>query len=480
MRRSDLAIAGGAGASLFALALAGGPAIGTGAVLGAALVAGVYLAPMAGLALMVLAGTALQTLGSEHITGLPLSLGKIAGAVTLLAWAARSAARRVPLSHSPQLLALAAFIAWLAVATLAAPDRALAVDGLFRYVQLALLFFMTASIAGESPRNLDRACLAVLTAMLLAALIGFAEFYVPSMSLESDDPSLVEGMVGSIIDRDSLDGVEVKRITGGMSDSNWLGYTLVGFLPLALYAFHRWRRPSARLAVLALAGLLGAAILLSFTRSALVAMAAAATVLLIRRRLPLLLAPAAGAAAALLVLVWNPAGIERVFSTEYSQAGSTPLRAMLLRGGAALIAERPLSGYGHSQYGPAFMTWLAGQPAGESVADWESNILKRVAAGEEQLEYIMPHNTVVQLWVEFGVIGVTAFAAFIWGIFRDLAVTRRFGSPHLGLLADCLAAGTTGFLVSALFGHLMLLKLVWILGGLAVAARRVALQETVP
>jgi len=92
-------------------------------VLGVALGAAIYAMPIIGLTLMVLAGTALQILGSEHAGGLPVSLGKIAGALTLATWAARSVLHRRPAPWSPQMLALMAFLAAIFLAVIAAPGK---------------------------------------------------------------------------------------------------------------------------------------------------------------------------------------------------------------------------------------------------------------------------------------------------------------------------------------------------------------------
>lgn len=476
--RSDLLAALAVGAALLAASAVAGPVVAAGGTLALAAAFVVYHAPMVGLAAMLLAGTALQVLGSEHITGLPVSLGKAAGALTLAAWGARALAQGLPLTYSPQLLALLAFAASVFLAGFVAPDPAEAREGLFRYAQLLLLFLMIAAIAGESARRLDAACAVLTAAMALSALIGLAEFFVPSLALDSDDPALVQGSIGAIVDRDSLDGVEIKRITGGLSDSNWFAYTLACVLPLNLYLFRRHASAPARLALLGAAGLQGVGVVLSYTRSALVAAVVVVGVLLLRRRLPLgpLLAAAVLGAAAL--AAWSPAGLQRVFSVEYAREGSTPLRTWLLLGGVSLVAERPVSGYGYNGFGPAFADWLAAQPdLDESVATWERELERRVAAGEERYEWVMPHNTAIQVWVEFGLLGLLAFSAFLLALLRDLRVARRFGDDGHALLSDCLLAGALGFLACAAFGHLALLKLVWILGGLAAALRRVALTD---
>jgi len=468
----------GVGAALFAAGAAAGPLIAVGAVLGVALGAAIYAMPIIGLTLMVLAGTALQILGSEHISGLPVSLGKVAGALTLATWAARSMLHRLPVTWSPQMLAQMAFLAAIFLSVVASPGQEDAMEGLTRYIQLILLTLMIANIAGESDRVLDQACIGLTACMSLSSLIGLAEFLLPDLAIESDDPSLIQGSIGAIIDRDSLDGTEIKRITGGLSESNWFAYTLVAVLPINLYLFFRFAGPVARLLILSAATLQSIGIVLSFTRSAVIALAVSVLYLLIRKRIPLKPLLLAGFLVAGGFTLWNPAGLERLYSVQYASEGSTPLRTYLFLGGVALVGERPITGFGYNQYGPNFMHWLdTAADVPESVLQWQESVESRVATGEERLEWIMPHNTVVQVWVEFGLLGLLAFAGIVFFIFRDLSVARRFGDPPRQLLADCLVAALLGFLVCSMFGHLALAKMVWLLAGYATALRRVAVES---
>lgn len=471
------AAAGAVGAGLFAAATVVGPMLAAGGVLAVGLAAVIYLMPVAGLSFMLLSGTALQVLGSEHIIGMPLSLNKIAAAMTLAIWGLRSILLRIPLTWSPQIPAVLGFVAAVAVAGLSSPDPAASMEGLTRYIQVALLMVLIANIAGESEQALDLSCLALTVSMTASALLGLMEFLLPSLSIEYDDPSLVQGNIGAVIDRDSLEGVEIKRVTGGLGDSNWFGYTLVCVLPLNLYLFHRYRGTWARLLILGATGLQGIGIVLSFTRSAIIAAAVSTLWLLLRGRLPLkplLLAGAVGAAG---FAAWNPAGLERIYSTSYAQEGSTPIRTYMLRGGWALIQERPLTGYGYSQYGPNLHHWMGREPMlPASVGAWERGLEDRVASGEERFEWVNAHNTYVQLWVEFGLPGVLAIAALYAFMLRDLRMAGRTGDPRWSLLADCLVASAIGFLVCCVFGSLLLIKVAWIVTGFAAALRRVALS----
>jgi O-antigen ligase len=464
-----------AGAVLFALSAALGPMIGVGTLLGLALLAVIFFYPIVGLALMLLAGTALQVLGSEHITGLPLSLAKVAGLLTLLAWIARSFIYRVPLTYSPQVPAFVAFALVLVLATLAAEDQAVAREGLFRYAQLFLLFFMIANIAGQSRTMLDAACLSLTVCVALSAIIGLLEFFVPSFEIDYEDPSLIQGAIGAIVDSSSIEGVEIRRVTGGLSDSNWFAYTLVAVLPLNLYLWHRYSAWMKRSLVLTAAALQSTGVVLSYTRSALPALGVAMAVLVLRRRLPLAPLAVVALIGTTTLLIWYPPGLERVLSMQYLQEGSTPLRSWLMRGSIALIQDRPLAGYGYNQFGPAFIGWLDRQPVDEAVDGWLSELHRRVASGDEQYEWVMPHNTILQVWTEFGLFAFLALMLIVFFSLHDLRVARRFGSPGERELSDCLLAGILGLAVCSMFGHLTLLKIVWILPAFAAALRRVAL-----
>jgi hypothetical protein len=471
---AELLAAGTVGAALLAAAALAGPTLVAGGVLGVALVLAIYLAPSAGLALMILSGTALQVLGSEHVIGMPLSLGKAAGLATLGAWLLRVVLQRRALTWSPQIAAFLVFLVAVWASGFVTPDPAEAREALFRFAQVFLLFFMIANIAGESEARLDHAVIALSASMTVSSLIGLAEFFLPSLSIDFDDPTMAQGSIGAVVDRDSLDGVEIKRITGGLGDSNWFSYTLASVLPLNLYLFHRATRTHWRVLIAAAAALQSGCVVLSFTRSAVMALVVAVVVLVVRRRIPikpLAVAVAIGLAG---LFLWNPPGLQRIHSVEYAKAGSTPLRSLMLHAGADLILQKPITGYGYYQFGPNFMQWLRNRPGLDpEIEHWEDETIRRVNSGAERFEWIMPHNTLVQVWVEYGLLGTWAFAAFVWLFLRDVRIAQRTGGPGETLLADCLLAGGLAFLVCAVFGHLLLLKIVWMLGALAAGLRRV-------
>jgi hypothetical protein len=478
MRQPVALIPAAVGVSLFAAASVAGPMIAAGGVLAVGLAAAIYMLPVIGLAFMILSGTALQVLGSEHIIGLPLSLNKIAAGMTLVIWSARSILLRIPITHSPQMYAILAFVLAVAASGAVSPDPRESMEGLTRYIQVALLMVMIANIAGENENTLDISCIALTASMAASTLLGLMEFLLPSLHIEYDDPSLVQGNIGAVVDRDSLDGVEVRRVTGGLGDSNWFGYTLAVVLPINLYLFHRYQGTVARLVIVGVAALQGMGIVLSLTRSAIIAAAVSVLWLLIRGRLPVKPLIVAGLAGFAFFAAWSPAGIERLYSSAYAQGGSTPMRSVMLNGGFALIQERPLTGFGYNQYGPNLHAWMREQPdLHPDVAEWERKLEQRVADGEERLEWINAHNTYVQLWVEFGLPGVLAIGALFVAMLLDLRLAWRIGDERQKLLAECLIASALGFMVCCAFGSLLLTKIAWFVTGSSAALRRVAVQR---
>lgn len=476
MGRHQALIPIGIGAGLFGAAAIAGPMLAAGGVLAVVLAAAVYAWPIIGLGMLVLSGTALQILGSEAVTGLPLSFNKAAGALMVAVWVARSVLHRIPITWSPMLPALGVFIFAVWASGFVSPDPGEAREGLVRYVQLAVLTFMIANIAGENERTLDLAVIAFTASMTLSAIIGLMEFLLPSLALDGDDPTQGANSIGAVIDSDSLDGVLIKRVTGGVSESNWFSYMLAAVVPLNLYLFHRFSGALARTLILAAVALQSVGIVISLTRSGVMALGVSVIWLVLRGRLParpLLLAAFVAAAG---FLAWNPAGLERLYSIQYARdGGSTNQRTYLLLGGVALVQERPLTGWGYNQYGANFMAWLAAQPdVPAEISGWERHMETRIAQGHERIEWIMPHNTAVQVWVEFGLLGMITFCAFYLLMLRDLRLVRRFGDPPRRLLADCLVASSLGFVVCAFFGHLALAKTLWMLAGYAAAVRRVA------
>jgi hypothetical protein len=474
-----LAGLGVAGITLLFVGL--GPTRSVAAVAGVAVTFAMLEWPLLGLVLVILSGTCFQVLGSESITHLPTSLGKMFGMMAIGMWLLKWARDRVPWTYTPQLLALLAYVgAMLVVTVLVRPDEPAAENGFMRFLQVFVVFWLTANLAGTDRRALLIGCGALTAGLAICGIIGTLEHFVPSFAVESDDPSLRSGAVGAIIDHDSLEGVSLRRITGGLGDSNWLAATIAAVLPLNLFWWWLARSFTARLLVAAVAGLQLLALVLSYTRAGMIAVAAAALFLVWRRVISARLLVWAGVGMVLVGLVWLPPGFaDRIFSVKYLEEGSTPMRKDLTGSALRFALERPLLGYGYGQFGVQFIARL-NTDLSNRVGAWGFELARAIEEGRELVQDIGTHNTFLEIMVEYGLLGLVPFVAFIVCAFRDLRCSERWGNEEQRLLAICIAAGIVAFCVCGMFVHAKYLKVIWFLAGLAAAQRRAVLTASWP
>jgi putative inorganic carbon (HCO3(-)) transporter len=278
------------------LALAAGLAVAllplphAGLILVAALVLiATLIEPLAGLLLTLLAGP-FGALESVILGGTSFDSGQLLLLLTLAAWLARSVARReirLPRPDRTVALALALFVAIGALSLLHAPSLSSGLKELVKWVQIALVAWFAANAAGRRSRA-GWVVAAVLLSGLSQALIGIWQFGLRGHGPEHFE--LVIGFRGRIL--------EAYRAYGTFEQPNPYGGFLGLILPLALgWGVGQWagwlcqRRPRPVLLTLLLpwvaAGLLGAALLASWSRGAWLGAAAAVAAMLLylpRRR----------------------------------------------------------------------------------------------------------------------------------------------------------------------------------------------------
>jgi hypothetical protein len=456
-----------------------GPYKSIGAAVGLALVLAIFEWPIIGLVAVVLSGTCFQIIGSDMITGLPLSLGKLFGLLAMGAWLLRAIRNRIPCTYSPQLLALLCYLgAMFVVGVLVHPVEPADENGIMRFFQVAVVFWLTANLAGTDRRALLIGCASLTAGLAISGFTGVLEHFIPSFAVESDDPALKFGALGAVIDHDSLEGVDLRRITGGLGDSNWLAVSVVAVLPLNLFWWRLARGHVARSLVLGVTGLQLLALLLSYTRSGFIGLAAAVLFLAWRRVISVRLLAFGGVVAILLGLIWLPPGFaDRMFSVKYLTEGSTPMRQDLTGSALGFALEHPLLGHGFGQFGVEFVARLNTSLANK-VGAWGFELARAIDEGREYKHNIGTHNLYLEIAVEYGLLGLVPFMAFLVFALKDLRCGERWGNEEQRLLAICIAAGLISFFICGLFVHAKYLKILWFLAGLAAAQRRVALSGT--
>lgn len=450
-------------------------------IAGSVLVLAILIRPALGLIMLIFAGTCFQILGSSHLSGLPISAGKILGILTLAAWLLQTMQQRLPFTYTPQMNALAIFTIVVVVSAAIFPSKEISLEGVFKFLQVYLFYFLIANLAGESKKNLLLICAGLTVAMSISGLIGIMEHFIPSFAIESDDPRLGMGVVGAVLDRESVAGVNIKRITGGIGDANWLAYTMAATLPLNVFWWRKYQTFWPRIFILIATALQLAGLILSYTRTGLLGFAVAVIYMIYKKRLPL--APILGLvfAGSILFMIWQPPGFfERVLSINYLKEGSTPMRTDLYRAALHMSKERPFFGYGYGQFGYEFIDRLTTDMS-MRVGAWGAELEKAIESGQEQIHNIGAHSLYLEIQIEYGLFGLIPFLFFMFLILRDYRLAEKNGDRDVRELAIYLMAGALAFYVCGLLGHAKMLKIFWILAGLAAAIRRITIVgDTIP
>lgn len=455
------------------------PMKATIALIGLAAVAFSLASPIVGLWINIFANTSLQVLGSAPVTGAPASLSKVFAMVSLVAILLHQIFANWKITASPVYAAMLAYAVPVLIWDFFPYHPEIAtLEGTGRFVQMALLCWLIAMIGGQGQRALDQTVIAIFAAIALCGIIGAAEHFLPSLAVESDDPKVAAGALGGVIDRESLEGVVLKRITGGIGDANWLAYTIAIVLPLLIYCWQRWPGFWMRALFLGLAGLQMIALVFSYTRTGFLGLGFAGLYLILRGVVPLRPLLAALGAVAIVAMVDMPAGFaDRMFSSRYLKEGSTPLRTFFVTEAWGMFAEHPFLGSGFKSFGPKFYEDMQTRlPEDPRLEAWAADTVSAVRDGRELVTNIGAHNLALELLVEYGLVGLGLYALMIGIVWREATRLEQTGPPHLRLLAICIKAGLVAFLVCGFLGHNKYLKILWIMIGLLLAARRVGLM----
>jgi putative inorganic carbon (HCO3(-)) transporter len=430
------------------LALAAGLAIAVlplpyaGLILvGAVVLIATLVEPLIGLALTLLAGP-FGALESVILGGTSFDSGQLLLALTLAAWLTRSVARReirLPRPDRTVALTLGLFMAIGALSLLRAPSLSSGLKELVKWIQIALVAWFAADAAGRSSRT-GWVVAAVLLSGLCQALIGLWQFGLRSHGPEHFE--LVIGFRGRVL--------EAYRAYGTFEQPNPYGGFLGLLLPLALgwgvgQGAH-WlsrRRPRSFPPSLLLpwltAGLLGAALLASWSRGAWLGAAAAVAAML-------LYLPRRRGVGVLLVLALLAAGWAAL------QSGLLPGSIVgRLTGFADYVQFQDVRGVDITPANYAVLERMAHWQAALNMADqhpWLGVGLGNYEAAYADyalLNWPYPlghaHNIYLNLLAETGVLGLMAYLAFWAAVIALTArVIRRGPYPQRGLALGLMGA----------------------------------------
>ena len=343
-------------------------------------------------------------------------LVSIAAAQTLLAMACLAAILRrpQPMVWPSYVIPLCAFMLTTVLALLMSPQPEVGMSAVRKFV-LFTMGLLAANLV-TSPwraRVSLGALLAVGACTAIYALGQFAVRYVQFRSTQAliDDPTVL------------------ARITGFMG--HWMTFSGEQLLvwcaavPAIVILGRRWMIPL---------GVVGTALVFSFTRSVwLGAIAAFAVVaLLMPRKLLIRVAlPVAIVAAAASGLIFH----RLAFSFQQESFAPDSGRIELLIGGARMIQDHPLFGVGPERIQTEFPRYYRGDD------------IKKVTY------YGHLENNIVQLAAERGLLCLAAFLWFIFEIYAGLIAMLKAAEDETRWIVLSALSALTGFLVSGFFGY---------------------------
>lgn len=346
------------------------------------------------------------------------SLASIAASQILLglALAALLAARR-DWRFPPVALPLALFVAATLAAAALSPDPAAALPQIRKLYVLTTLFVVYSGFRGARPVSRLVTVLAVVGAA--SAAWGLAQFAGKWMEARELGVPFYTHYVG-------------RRITGFMSHWQTMGggLMLVFLLWSARLLSGGWKSRGQRLAGAAAAVLIGAAIVLGFTRNVWLGSFAGGLYLLWHwNRRVIWAVPVA----AVLVVAAGPEALRsRVFSLfqPHGEVDSNQHRIVTYRTGMRMIRAHPLFGVGPDQVDSRFEEFVPPDVPRPLPEGWYGHL----------------HNVYLQYAAERGIPALGCFLWFVAIVMRDLLRSRR---RHWYL--DAAAAAVLAILVSAFF-----------------------------
>jgi O-antigen ligase len=267
----------------------------------------------------------------------------------------------------------------------------------------------------------------------------------------------------------------VKRIVSFMDNPNAFGNSLTILVPLALgLLFYRKYNLFMKGVILAILACLIAGVVISFSRGCFIALMFGIffSVAKFFKRSKKVFAFMATFCLLLVIIYLFPdrqkyilwarlRTIIRADSVETIDTGRTETA----KAGIEIMREKPIFGVGLAGFTNEYFRLAS-----------ESPDIKVVSK-----DALVPHNLYIQVGSSLGIPGLALYLLLVLFIFKDLrSAEQKFRSKNDGLLMNISMAFQIMimvFLISGFFGGALMKKIFWILAPLAIALRRISLQE---
>lgn len=386
------------------------------------------------------------------LVGLPI-LNKLLAVVAILAVALSLTRRDLERTLTVGFVPLACWMGLIVTygaTVLIAEDRSLALQTTERLASMGVLSLLFA-FGVKSLRDLKAVIAVFLLSMALSSAVTILDYLVGAPLFSPD----LRGADGYATWQGSVRSSGTTLESVPMSATLLLGGVMLSFV----YAF---RAPRLRWLFAVLAVLGTTAILLSLTRSATLSLGLAGLFMLWRLRSD----PRFGKALAvialggMLVAVATPGEVWSKFTAlgDTSNDSTVQRRASYQVIGLELVSRSPVLGVG----------------AGNYIVHYASDDFRFVPGRSEEPRPL--HNVYLQVAAECGLIGLTFFLTLLWSTARilfDLAASAR---ATIRLHGEALLFAFLAMMVQFVFLSSISVLYFWVIIGLAIALRRIALD----
>lgn len=159
---------------------------------------------------------------------------------------------------------------------------------------------------------------------------------------------------------------------------------------------------------------------------------------------------------------------ENRYSQGFSEEDSAASRLVLWQAGAKIAVDYPVLGIGSGGFKEMSQAYMSSVEYDPEVVDVEGVL------GVEQ-----PHNDFLRIWISYGTVALIAFIWLLFSIFHNFLETYRTSSRRFvkGIAIGGFAA-LAAYVVNAACHNVMdTVWLLWIIGGLSIAAYKLAEQK---
>lgn len=384
------------------------------------------------------------------------------------AWLHRDTERFRDIASHPVTIATAVYLLIVVVSTLFAADPARADARVVELLKTSILYGLGTALM----RSRERARLGIY-ALLASATFVSALVTLQSLTGAYDNEF---GGLARIKQAQIYADVFQPRIAGPLGDPNFFAQALL--IPLPVAAVFAWMPGSIRRRVLfaSCTGLIGTALLLSYSRGAMLAAAVMGLALLGVLHISWKRTAVAVAIGAVAFLALPDSVTQRIVTIEeLLPAADAPIdpdssfreRRLFMQTAWVMFADNPVTGVGAANYTTRYEQYAA--IAGSAARQYED---------PSALHF--PHNLVLEVAAETGVVGLIAFAALAGFVLRSLVRAWRgfqlTGDREMELISVAFIIAFVGYLISSLFLHLAFPRYLWLLFAFAAALERLSLN----